>query len=252
MKAKGYQSGFSRLHPETTYDIQSRERKARTVLAVLKDCLGDRLSDRCVLDTGASTGIIANFLAAHCGLVTGIDIDRDAIAFARRTFNGENLRFQLGDSMDIPFGAGVFDVVICTHVYEHVPSAHRLLQEIQRVLKPKGWCYFAAGNRLNIIEPHYSLPFLSWLPHLLAHRYLRLTGRGDFYYEKHLSLSGLRRLTAAFRCRDYTRRIITAPETYHAGYMLRPGSAKARIAPVIARWAYWLVPTYIWMLQKRR
>ncbi len=250
LKHNVYQTGFSTILPEVMYDFQSRERKAKTMLAILKDRLAGSLSDLRVLDTGASTGIIANFLSDHFGLVAGIDIDTAAVSFSRQTFTRKNLCFQVGDSMNIPCPANAFDVVICTHVYEHVPDSGRLMEEIYRVLKPEGWCYFTAGNRLNVIEPHYGLPLLSCLPRPLAHLYMQLTGKGDYYYEKHYALGGLQRLVGAFRRIDYTKKIIADPAAFYADYMLPAGSAKAAIARLTARYAYWLLPTYIWMLQK--
>ena len=50
-----------------------------------------------------------------------------------------------------------------------------------------------------VIEGHYHLPFLSWIPKSFAHFYLKMTGRGNFYYEEHLSLRGLRRLVKGSR-----------------------------------------------------
>ncbi len=32
--------------------------------------------------------------------------------------------------------------------------------------------------------------------------------------------------------------------------MLRPGSLKVRLAQAMAKYAYWLVPGYIWLLRK--
>ena len=250
MLSDSYQADYSSILPGAVYDFSSRERKAKTVLAVLKDRLGDTLPRLRLLDTGASTGIIANFLAPHFDLVAGIDIDTAAVAFARKTFSQPNLCLQAGDCMHIPHAANAFDVVVCNHVYEHVPDAGRLMKEIRRVLKPGGWCYFAAGNRLGVMEPHYGLPFLSWLPRPIAHRYMQLAGRGNCYYEKHLSLWGLQQLASGFRCVDYTRKVIAAPHVFHAGYMLPAGSPKTAAARLIARRAYWLLPTYIWMLQK--
>lgn len=43
------------------------------------------------------------------------------------------------DLHNIPFEANTFDVVFCNHVMEHVDDYHRCMQEIYRVLKPKGW-----------------------------------------------------------------------------------------------------------------
>jgi SAM-dependent methyltransferase len=42
------------------------------------------------------------------------------------------------DVMDIPFGEGSFDLVMCNHVLEHVPDDRKAMREILRVLKPGG------------------------------------------------------------------------------------------------------------------
>src|SRR5262249_31082787 len=153
---------------EKMYDVEGRRQKADKVLAVLRDHFGS-LEQLRALDVGCSTGIMASYYAEALGHVTGIDIDEEAIAHARRSYPRENLDFEARDGLDTGLYASSFDVVTCAHVYEHVPESSRLLAEIHRVLKPGGVCYFAATNRLNLIEPHYGrLPFLSWMPRLLA------------------------------------------------------------------------------------
>lgn len=42
------------------------------------------------------------------------------------------------DLLDLPYGAGSFDVVICSHVLEHVSDDRRALREIRRVLRHDG------------------------------------------------------------------------------------------------------------------
>ena len=69
-----------------------------------------------------------------------------------------------------------------------------MMEEIRRVLTPGGVCYFAAGNRLTLMEPHYHLPLLSILPKTIGHIYVRLAGKANSYYETHLIIWGLRRL----------------------------------------------------------
>lgn len=240
------------MHATAMYDEDGRRRKADTMVAILADHFGaDRLSGLRVLDVGASTGLIDSFLAPHFGSVHGIDIDASAIAHAQARFAAQgNLHFMQGDAMSLPFPENHFDVVICSQIYEHVPDAARMMDNIHKVLKPGGVCYFAAGNRLDINEHHYNLPFLSVIPRPLAHLYVRLAGKADYYYEKHLSYWGLRRLARHFTIIDYTRRTIDDPERFRVGYMLKPGSPKQRIAKGIARLAYWLVPGYLWLLRK--
>ncbi len=247
---RGYQHNFSEMVNGVMYDRSAREKKAKTILAIIEDFLAKPLSTLQLLDVGSSTGIIDHFLADHFGMVTGIDIDSKAVDFAKNTFAKDNLEFKKADAMALEFQDNHFDIVICTHIYEHVPDSQTLLNEIYRVLKPGGICYFAAGNRLSLMEPHYSLPFLSILPRPLAHIYMRLAGKGNHYHEKHLTLTNLKKLVSSFVIHDYTKKIIHSPDRYKAEYMLTPESLKHKTAKLIVKYAYWLCPSYIWILEK--
>jgi SAM-dependent methyltransferase len=43
------------------------------------------------------------------------------------------------DITDIPFAAGSFDAILCSHVLEHIPDDARAMSELFRVLKNGGW-----------------------------------------------------------------------------------------------------------------
>lgn len=221
------------------------------MLRVLNDYLKTDLRQLKILDVGSSTGRIASCLADHFGYVFGVDTDRPAVGFARQNSPRGNLRFALADGMNLSFRDEVFDVAICAHIYEHVADAARLLNEIHRVLKPDGICYFAADNLLRVREPHYGLPFLAFFPGRLSNLYLRLAGRGDAYEIKLLTHRSLRRLVERFAVIDYTARIIQNPGLFQAEYMLRAGSLKFKFANLVVRYAYGLCPSYVWLLQKR-
>jgi len=247
---KKYQENFSEILPKAMFDRETREKKAKTMVAVLRDFLDSNFQSLLVLDIGCSTGIITNYLAKYFGKLIGIDIDEKAIKYARDNFIKENLVFETGDSMNLNFSQNMFDIVICAHVYEHVPDANRLMQEIHRVLSPGGVCYFAAGNRLNIYEPHYNLPFLSIIPRQLANAYLKIAGKGKLYYEKHLTYWELKKIVRNFERIDYTEKVIDNPHFFHTDYMIRDNTKKAGLAKFILRYAYFLSPGYIWLLRK--
>ena len=124
------------------------------------------------------------------------------------------------------------------------------MEQIFRVLKPKGLVYFAAGNKLMYIEPHYKLPVLSILPIAVANFYLKVTGKGEFYYERHLTYWGLKKLVSRFEIFDYTVEILINPDKYRATYMIRKGSLKHNLAKLLSKYMIWLIPGYIWLLQK--
>ncbi|MBN1573186.1 MAG: class I SAM-dependent methyltransferase [Deltaproteobacteria bacterium] len=248
-----YQYGFSEEHPDEMYDFEKRTRKGNKTMAVLLDYLSGKGKDPTelrLLDIGCSTGFMTRLYGRYFGEVVGIDIDEGAVRYAKENNSGENIGYFVSDSMDTGFDNESFDVISCTHIYEHVPDSKRLVSEIYRLLKKGGACYFAAGNRLVPIEGHYRLPLLSVIPKPLAHLYLRILGRGTYYYESHLTYLGLKRLVSPFEICDYTLKVIEDPERYHAADMVRPGSIKQKIALTFLKVAYFISPTYIWVLKK--
>ena len=43
------------------------------------------------------------------------------------------------DITDIPHPDDSFDVIYCSHVFEHIPDDRRAMSELFRVLRPSGW-----------------------------------------------------------------------------------------------------------------
>lgn len=248
-RSSGYQYGYSTLHPKVNDPI-SRERKAATALAVIQEHLGRNVAGLHIADIGGSGGVMAAHFAREGAIVTVVDIDEAAIDSARARLQIENLKFRVGDAMCLDFPDESQDIVLCCHVYEHVPDSYRMMSEIRRILKAGGICYFSAGNRFTWREPHYGLPLLSVMPPFLAHYYLRLMRRGHFYHERHLGYYGLRHLVAPMRLHDYTRAIVTKPEKYHASYMIRPDSLTQHAAAALLVLVPQLFPNFIWLLEK--
>lgn len=246
---RDYQYNYSDLKP-SLFNSDKRIRKADTIVKVCEDFVqtGD-ISQLSLLDVGSSNGIIDNHLADHFGHVTGIDIDEPAMAHARQTFLKKNLTFRHGDAMCMDLADNSFDVAVCTQIYEHVPDASKMFSEIFRVLKPGGFCYFSGNNRVMFMEPHYKLPLLSILPRPLAHRYMRLAGKGDYYHELHFTYWTLKRLCKDFHIVNYSAKVVAEPEKFGVNYMLEKGSAKWRAANFMARHLAWASPA-MWILQK--
>jgi ubiquinone/menaquinone biosynthesis C-methylase UbiE len=246
-----YQYNFSKSHP-VVFNISEREQKANKIISILSDYFGTSLNHLNLLDVGSSIGIMTFLLSKHFNQTIGIDIDENGVKYAEEHFKNDNLLYQIGDSMNLSFPDNHFDVVNCAQVYEHVPDSKKLMSEIYRVLKPGGICFFSAGNRFILIEDHYKLPFLSAIPKKLANIYLRLLGRGTYYYETHLSYWGLKKITSDFQLIDYTKKVIEYPERYSATEMIKPNSLKQKIILIFLDYLYWLCPTYIWILKKQK
>jgi 2-polyprenyl-3-methyl-5-hydroxy-6-metoxy-1,4-benzoquinol methylase len=252
LKDRGYQYDFSNQakNRDSFYQEDIRQKKAKTMVKVISSFTKKDVAQLNLLNVGGSAGIIDEYLSRYFNQVIGMDIDEKAITYASNNFSKNNLIFELGDAMNMQYDTNSFDVIVCSQVYEHVQDAKKMMEEIYRVLKPKGIVYFAAGNRLVYNEPHYDLPLLSVIPRPLAHIYLKLLKKGDYYYEKHFTYWGLKRLVKPFNRYDFTKLILQEPQKYAAEYMIKPNSVKQKLAIFIAKYFKWILPGYIWILEK--
>jgi SAM-dependent methyltransferase len=171
-------------------DLVSRDAKARKI----ERLLGLRPQSRAIrlLEVGTGSGGIAHYFGMHKSL----QCDVDAVDVEDRRQVRDGYRFTLLGDVRLPFGDRTFDVVISNHVIEHVgdADAQRLhLQELRRVLDPRGVAYLAVPNRWQLVEPHFQLAFLSWLPASWRSAYVRLRGRGREYDCRPLTTSELER-----------------------------------------------------------
>ena len=208
-----YQHDYS-LHFPATKDAEIRERKAtKIVQALMLHLNSDNLSGLTCLDLGCSIGIISRSMASAGAHIIGVDIDLDALRLANKP-RSKNPNFVLSDAGATPFDDETFDILICSQVYEHTPSLTLLVDEIQRVLKTGGMCFFSGPNRWAVMEEHYHLPFLSWLPKAWADRYLRWSGRAIEYYECPRSAGELREALADFEIDDLTPELLLQPERF--------------------------------------
>ncbi len=141
---RGYQLHLSRGN-FVLKDVEGRTQKFRKIISGLQDFRPVTQSFNC-LDIGSSNGIITSLLGSHFRWAIGIDIDQEAIQDAKSNFSSPSVQFLIGDSMVLRFRDNSMDVIVCNHVYEHVPLAGQLMDEVYRVLKANGFCYFSAGN----------------------------------------------------------------------------------------------------------
>ena len=164
--------------PHAALDRDSRLPKARKISRVVERSVP--LHGARILDIGTGSGHIAASLAelaGEDGRVESVDI-RDQ----RQVADGYG--FTVVTRTTLPFDDSSFDVVVSNHVIEHVGWAGDQLdhlREIERVLRPNGLCYLAVPSKWVVVEPHFRLPLLSWLPRRLRDPYVRRAGRGARY-----------------------------------------------------------------------
>lgn len=231
------------------HDEQTRRQKAGKIIRVLHHHLGRAdLKGFATLDIGCSVGVIASELAADGAISTGVDIDAPGLKEAEANF-GDRVNFICTSADDLPMRNESVDVVVFNHIYEHVVDADAVMQEIHRVMKPTGVAYLGLANKYQLIEPHYGLPLLSWLPQKAADQYIRRSGRAPHYYERHLSRAGLKHLLRGFHIYDYTVPVIRHPDVFGSDDQVM--SAVSRLPVPLIQALIPIVPTYVWIGTKR-
>ncbi|GGM86420.1 hypothetical protein GCM10010967_18360 [Dyadobacter beijingensis] len=106
--------------------------KAKNIVALSK-----HISFKNVLEVGAGEGSILNWLAQwdFCNDLNCVEISESGIERIKSK-NIPNLHdILLFDGYKIPYPDNHFDLVICSHVLEHVEHERMLLREIKRVSK---------------------------------------------------------------------------------------------------------------------
>lgn len=143
----------------------SRTKKAKKIVAVISEKAN--IKNLTVLDIGTGSGQIPYEISKFAKKVCSVDI-------VDERKNKKNYEFKIAKDEKIPYGDNSFDIVVSNHVIEHTPDQKKHLEEIMRVVKQGGYVYIATPNKWWLTDPHYKLPFISWLPRSVSHKYLKI------------------------------------------------------------------------------
>ncbi len=108
------------------------------------------LSGSSVLDVGCGGGILTESMAAAGAKVTGIDMAEGPLAVARlhQVESGAEVEYLQATAEELAAErSGVFDIVTCLEMLEHVPSPPQVIQSVFDLVKPGGHVFFSTINR---------------------------------------------------------------------------------------------------------
>jgi len=126
-----------------SYELENEEAFLNLQLLALKDVkFNFDAKGKSVIDIGCATGTLLSHLREYGWFVTGVEISPCA-DYAR---NERKL-----DVRDIPleennFPSGSFDVVLASHLIEHLNDPKAFLIETKRILKNNGYIYITTPN----------------------------------------------------------------------------------------------------------
>lgn len=163
--------------------------KGERTVKILKKYKGKEAQ---LLDCGCGIGLSLYYLSQYFKNSVGVETDKKSFEIAKKQFKKLKCKTKLilYDGKKLPFPDNYFDIITSMEVWEHAEDTSLMLSEIKRVLKPDGILHITTANKLWPIEPHYKLPFLSYLPYSIADRYVKVTKRAPFYHDIHLPTYG--------------------------------------------------------------
>jgi 2-polyprenyl-3-methyl-5-hydroxy-6-metoxy-1,4-benzoquinol methylase len=113
-----------------------------------------------VLDIACGEGYGCSLMAKKAKTVFGVDISEKTVEHAIRKYTTANCNFKIGSVTDIPFDNQLFDVVSSFETIEHIAEHEKMMQEVNRVMKPNGLFIVSSPDKMNYADiPNYKNPF---------------------------------------------------------------------------------------------
>ncbi len=108
------------------------------------------VANKKVLDVGCGGGLLSEAMARACADVTGIDMSEAAIQVAQQHAEQQrvivNYQCQTIET-HAEKQAGLYDVITCMEMLEHVPDPKSIVDACAKCLKPGGKLFFSTINR---------------------------------------------------------------------------------------------------------
>lgn len=122
------------------YDSWHTETKSAKIVDAwnftnLKNALGQEKIGTC-LDIASGTGRLSAKLLTVADQVYGVDLSEEVLKIAQKKY--PEIKFQVGESIDLPYQDDFFDLVVINGSLHHFFAMDKTFSEAFRVLKPAG------------------------------------------------------------------------------------------------------------------
>lgn len=134
-----------------------------------------------VLEIAAGTGVVTRELAKRLApnvQITATDLNEPMLAQAAAAGTARAVEWHQADAMQLPFGDGMFDIVVCQFGVMFFPDKPAAFAEVRRVVRHGGTFLFSVWDRIGENEfadlitqtlaemfPHDPPRFLTRTPH---------------------------------------------------------------------------------------
>ena len=135
------------------YDTQV---KRKTCLHLLKS-IRNSLRNQHILEIGFGSGAVLFSFDTSCELF-GLEISHSAVERATQKAKEKGYKtfeFKIVSDDTLPYLDGMFDIVIASHVVEHIEDDRNMMREIRRVLRPDGVAVILIPINENYEDPNH-------------------------------------------------------------------------------------------------
>lgn len=149
-----------------------------------------------VLDVGCGGGILSEAMAREGAIVTGIDAEESAIKVAHEHAGLSQLPIDYLCTPIEEYESGLFDLVTCMEMLEHVDEPQWIVKHCVRLLKPGGFLFLSTLNRslmaylTAVVAAEYILQLLPKQTHDY-HKFIKPAELAEIARAEHLEVIGL-------------------------------------------------------------
>ena len=113
------------------------------------------VENKIVLDFGCGSGYGTEMLSKNAANITGVDISKEAVDYARNNHQSDNVVFKtISDLNDEKF-----DVITSFQVIEHVPNDVEYIKTLKRFLNPGGHLLISTPDKKHRLFNHIQKPW---------------------------------------------------------------------------------------------
>ena len=125
------------------------------IFAPYAEDLADRVAARSpsrILELAAGTGVVTRAMLTRLpesATIVATDLNPGMLETAKQVGTPRPVQWQQADAMQLPFGDGEFDLVVCQFGVMFFPDKGHAFAEARRVLRPGGAFVFNAWDRIG-------------------------------------------------------------------------------------------------------
>ena len=100
-----------------------------------------------VLDGGCGYGFGSDMLAKRVSRVIGVDVSPQAIAYAKKHYNSDNIIYLIGNlENQLIHSHGHYDIITLFEVLEHIDEPKNALRALRENIKDEGLLFVSVPN----------------------------------------------------------------------------------------------------------